>query len=102
MNFREIKPINQIQTNLFVRHMSNGKMEEGDLIQRCEHCGQVLQDNTGFIFFTEDKERNRAYGEGYVYINKSGNTQMTIVQYAINLGFFSTPKEFIDCTIINS
>lgn len=107
MKFTEIKPINQIESNLFVKHNVLA-LEDDCLIQKCVRCGQIIEDYTpkpnSFTICVSgnDNDFKKGLPSGDVYVNKSSNTGMRITQMAIEMGFCSIPKEFIDCTTVNS
>ncbi len=106
MKFKIVEPVNQIESNLFVRH-NVVQLEDGCLVQKCVHCGQIIEDytpkpNSFTICVSGNDDLKRGMPSGYVYVNRSGNTGSRITQSAIEMGFFSMPKDFIDCTAVNS
>lgn len=104
MKFELIQPVNQIESNLFVKHKVED-MKQGDFIQKCICCGEVIEDFTPKprSFSTDKREPYlRGHQSGYLYINKSGSSRIIISESAITMGFFSVPKELIECTAANS
>jgi hypothetical protein len=80
-------------------------MKEGELIQRCVCCGEIIEDYTpkpGWISIGGDEHPKKGSLAGYIYVNKSGSSQMKITEMAITIGFLSVPKEVVDCTAVNS
>lgn len=113
MKFIKAEPVNQIESNLFIRHKVE-ELKDGCFVEKCICCGEIIEDYTPnpnrISLGTFDSNGNRVtrsteikgHGAGYVYVNKSGNSKMVISEYAIKIGFLKAPTEFIDCTIINS
>ena len=101
MKFEKIEPINQIESNLFIRHKVE-TLKDGELIQYCTCCGEIIEDGRGWFHVGGDIKSKNGLPDGYVYINKSANSTFRITQYAIEVGLFKEPKEMIDCTTINS
>lgn len=104
MKIVKIEPVNQIESNLFVKHKVED-MKEGELIQRCVCCGEIIEDYTpkpGWVTIGGGDRPKTGSPAGYIYVNKSGSSQMRITEMAITMGFLSEPKEVVDCTAINS
>jgi hypothetical protein len=87
-------------------------MPEGELIQKCILCGQIIKDyrpSEGYgavIWFDEEGKKIENYVEkgmpsGYIYVSEQKNPYICIHEILSNIGA-KMPDNFIDCTTLNS
>lgn len=109
MNFEIIKDKVQLGHRGYIRHKLI-ELPEGELIQKCVLCGQVIEDltplpNSFYIAFDSKGKKidyvDKGSPSGYIYISIQQNPSTRIHEILEQFGAIM-PTDYIDCTTLNS